>query len=241
MSAEDATAAKIRRIFACRRIALTRLFVNENRPCLRIRMARRNCREGKQNHPLARLGPSQAMATGISSRRIDRDYPMIRHAAFGRAPRRLRDLTFQRNHSKIGIFHSSTYVPPSSRASTKFGQRILRSSNFRRRTGKDRQSAQLDVLRKPIVTIFQGLGIVQVVSRVVIEHLLRITCGGSVVFHGSFIEILFEVGELNQERNRRGVTDEMNSIDVADDLYVSLQLTGRPAVSKVNYAEIPPS
>src|SRR5205823_6103415 len=123
-SAEDATAAKIRRVFACRRIALARLFMNENRPCLRIRMARRNCREGKQNHPLARPGPSQAMATGISSRRIDRDYPMIGRAAFGRAPRRLRDLTFQRNHSKIGIFHSSTYVPPSSRASTKFRRRI---------------------------------------------------------------------------------------------------------------------
>ena len=51
------------------------------------------------------------MATGISSRRIDCDYPMIGRAAFGRAPRRLRDLTFQRNHSKIGIFHKFNVCP----------------------------------------------------------------------------------------------------------------------------------
>src|SRR5207248_10693999 len=87
-------------------------------------MPRRNCREGKQDHLLARLRPSQAMATGISSRRIDRDYSMIRRAAVGRAPRRLRDLSFQGNHSKIGSFHSPTYVPPSSRASTKFRRLI---------------------------------------------------------------------------------------------------------------------
>src|SRR5882724_13182995 len=87
-------------------------------------MTRRNRREGKQDHLLARLRPSQAMATGISSRRIDRDYPMIGRAAFGRAPRSLRDLSFQRNHSKIGSSHSPTYVPPSTRASTKFRRRI---------------------------------------------------------------------------------------------------------------------
>src|SRR5437870_12470563 len=118
------------------------------------------------------------------------------------------------------------------------GSKFSGSLNFRQRTEKDRHATQSDMLCKPIITIFQGLGIVQVVPRVVIEHLLRATCGGSVVLHGNLIEILFEVGELKQERNRRGVTDEMNSIDVADDLYVSLQLTGRPAVSKVNYAGI---
>ncbi len=36
---------------------------------------------------------------------------MIGRAAFGRAPRRLRDLTFQRNHSKIGIFHKFNVCP----------------------------------------------------------------------------------------------------------------------------------
>src|SRR5439155_19366017 len=90
------------------------------------------------------------------------------------------------------------------------GSEFSGSLNFRRRTGKDRQSAQLDVLRKQIVPIFQRLGIVQVVSRVVIQHLLRITCGGSVLLHGSLIEILFKVVELEQERNWRCVTNERN-------------------------------
>ena len=101
--------------------------MNENRPCLRIWMTRRNCCKGKQDHPLARCRPSQTMATGISSRRIDCDCSMIGRAAFGRPPRRFRDFSFQRNHSKIGSSHDPTYVPPSSRASTKFGRRILRS------------------------------------------------------------------------------------------------------------------
>src|SRR5438046_1632859 len=51
---------------------------------------------------------------------------MLGRSAFGRALHCLRDFAVSRNHSKIGIFHSSTYVQPSSRASTKFGQRILR-------------------------------------------------------------------------------------------------------------------
>jgi hypothetical protein len=92
------------------------------------------------------------------------------------------------------------------------------------------------VLREPTVTIFQGLGIVQVVPRVVVQHLFRITCGGSVVLHGSLVEILFEVGELKQERNRRRVPNEMNGIDIANYLCVSLKLTGRPTLSELDYA-----
>ncbi len=71
---------------------------------------------------------------------------------------------------------------------------------------------------------------------IVIQYFLWVACGGGVALRGSLIEILFKVAELKQERNWRRVTNEVNGIDVADDLHISLQLTGRPAVSELNYA-----
>ena len=67
---------------------------------------------------------------------------------------------------------------------------------------EDGLPAQIDVLYQPVVTIFQRLRIVQIVSSVVVQHLLRIARCGNVVLHRSLIEVLFVIRELNQQGNR---------------------------------------
>ena len=56
------------------------------------------------------------------------------------------------------------------------------------------------------------------------------------MLHGSLVEILFEVAELKQQRNWRRVTNEMNCIDVAGNVCISLKLTGGPTFSELDYA-----
>src|SRR5215469_11427539 len=50
--------------------------------------------------------------------------------------------------------------------------------------------AKVDVLHQPGVTILQGLRIVQVVSRVIIQHLFGLASRLGIVFHGCLIEVL---------------------------------------------------
>jgi hypothetical protein len=86
---------------------------------------------------------------------------------------------------------------------------------------------QMKELYQPVVTIFQRLRIVQIVSSVVVQRLLRIARGGDVVLHGSLVEVLLIIRELEQQGNRRRPSNEMDGVDVASDLRVSFQLTGR--------------
>jgi len=67
-------------------------------------------------------------------------------------------------------------------------------------------------------SVLQGLRVIQVVARIVIEHLLGFTRSGHIVFHGGLIKVLLVVGELKQQRNRSGVPYEMERIDIAGGL-----------------------
>src|SRR2546429_1966451 len=105
VSAEDAAAAKIRRNFACCCVALARLFVNENRPRLRIRMTRWNRRIRKENDPLAHLRPAQTMSARKSVRRFRHDDGVIGCASLCCAPRCVGNLCGKRNNLEIQSFH----------------------------------------------------------------------------------------------------------------------------------------
>ena len=58
------------------------------------------------------------------------------------------------------------------------------------------------------------------------------------MLHGGLIEILFEVAELEQKRDRRCVANEMNRVNITGDPCVSLKLARRPALPQLNYTGI---
>jgi hypothetical protein len=73
--------------------------------------------------------------------------------------------------------------------------------------GKNGFPPEIDIFHKLVVTVLESLWIVQVVTRVVVQHLLGLARGCDIV--------LLAVRELHQERNWRCLPDEMNSVDVA--------------------------
>jgi len=81
--------------------------------------------------------------------------------------------------------------------------------------GKNGFPPEIDIFHKPVVTVLESLWIVQVVTRVVVQHLLGLARGCDIVLHGSLVEVLLVVRELHQERNWRCLPDEMNGVDVA--------------------------
>jgi len=52
-----------------------------------------------------------------------------------------------------------------------------------RRIRKDRRTAYVDVLYKPIVAVFQGLRVVQIMTGVIVQDLLWVARGGFIVLH----------------------------------------------------------
>src|SRR5437879_5374449 len=103
---------------------------------------------------------------------------------------------------------------------------------------EDRLPPQVDVFNQPVVTIVQSLRIVELVPRVVVQHFFWITCGGSVVFDRSLIEVLLVISELEQQRNGRRVPNEMDGIDVARNLSVLFQLACRLVLAEIDHTRI---
>src|ERR1700730_18499440 len=94
------------------------------------------------------------------------------------------------------------------------------------------------MFRQPLVPVLKRARIVQIVSSIVVDHLFWITGGCDVVPHGCLIEVLLVIRELKQQRNWRRMTNEMDSVDVASDSHILLELTLWLAVTKIDYARI---
>src|SRR5205085_1890136 len=101
VSANYPALTKIRRIFFGGVITLARIGMDENRARFGVRTPGGDCREGKENHTLSRLSPAEAVAAGITSRRIGKDDGVIRRARPGARPGSLRDFRLEWNHSKL--------------------------------------------------------------------------------------------------------------------------------------------
>jgi hypothetical protein len=87
-------------------------------------------------------------------------------------------------------------------------------------TGQDLLPPQIDVFHQPIVSVLQGLRIIQIVAGVVIQHLLGFARGSDIVLHRDLVEVLLEIGELEQQWNWCRVSHEMDGVDVSCDLCI---------------------
>ncbi len=105
-------------------------------------------------------------------------------------------------------------------------------------TRKDLLPLQIDVFHQPIVTVLQGLRIIQIVAGVVIQHLLGFARGSDIVLHRDLVEVLLEIGELEQQWNWRCASHEMDGVDVSCDLCIFFELTRRLAFAQLNKARI---
>jgi len=109
--AKNAALAKIGRLFVSRAETLALIGVNKDRACLGIRVTRRNRGIRKQNDTLARLRPTQAVATGTAFGRIYDDERVIRCSRVYYAPRRVCNFGSKRNDVKARGFHERQLNP----------------------------------------------------------------------------------------------------------------------------------
>src|SRR5262245_13961502 len=105
--------AKVGGIFVRRAVTMAPIGVNKNGTCLRIRVTRRNCGVRKQNDALARLRPTEAVATGAASRRIYCDERVISCTRVCQVPCCLCDFGRKRNDAEARVFHQRKLNPHS--------------------------------------------------------------------------------------------------------------------------------
>src|SRR5258708_39499564 len=73
---------------------------------------------------------------------------------------------------------------------------------------------------------------------VIVKHLLRFAGRADVVLHRRLIKVLLIISKLEQQRDRRRLSEEMGRVDLTNNLTIFLKLAGRLTFPKIDLAGI---